>query len=141
MPFDNLVVSVRLTGKQLREVFATDLQKSRRIVGFSGIRVRAGCSGNSLDLALMRDSGMPVKDDDVLLVVFSDFLATGGDGILAPVIPPEGFHIPDTAPLLRDVLAEYLRGLGGHLREEQLLDAANPRLSVAGVLPIDCSVR
>jgi 5'-nucleotidase len=141
MPFDNVVVSVRLTGKQLKQVFATQLQSSRRIVGFSGIRVRAGCSGNSLDLVLIRDSGIPVTDDQVLLVAISDFLATGGDGILAPVIPPGGFQIPETAPLVREVLAEYLRGLGGHLREEQLLDADNPRLTVAGVLPIDCSAR
>ncbi len=141
MPFDNVVVSVRLTGKQLKQVFATQLQTARRIIGFSGIRVRAGCSGNSLDVVLIRDSGTPVTDDQVLLVVVSDFLATGGDGILAPVIPPGGFQIPDTAPLLREVIAQYLKGLGGHLREEQLVDTTNPRLTVGGVLPIECSTR
>jgi 2',3'-cyclic-nucleotide 2'-phosphodiesterase (5'-nucleotidase family) len=139
MPFDNQLVQVRLTGKQLRQVFATHLQKSRQIIGFSGIRVRAQCSGDSLDLVLTRPSGVPITDDEPLLVVGSDFLATGGDGILAPVIPPGGFPIPDTAPLVRDVLAEYLKRLGGHLREQQLLDTANPRLSVPGVLPISCT--
>jgi hypothetical protein len=74
-------------------------------------------------------------------MVVSDFLATGGDGILAPVIPAGGFQIPDTAPLLREVLAHYLKGLGGHLREEQLVDTTNPRLTVGGMLPIDCSAR
>ena len=48
MPFDNLVVQIRLTGKQLRDVFAAHLQRSRRIIGFSGIRVRARCSGGAL---------------------------------------------------------------------------------------------
>jgi 5'-nucleotidase len=141
MPFDNVVVSVRLTGKQLKQVFANQLQTARRIVGFSGIRVRAGCSGTSLDVVLTRDSGVPVTDDQVLIVVVSDFLATGGDAILAPVIPAGGFMIPETAPLLREVLAQYLRGLGGHLREEQLVDTTNPRLTVGSLLPIDCSDR
>ena len=141
MPFDNVVVSVRLTGKQLKQVFATQLQTARRLIGFSGIRVRAGCSGDALDLMVVGDSGIPITDDQVLLVAVSDFLATGGDGILGPVIPPGGFQIPETAPLVREVLAGYLRSLGGHLREEQLLDGDNPRLTVAGVLPIDCSAR
>ncbi len=140
-PFDNVVVSIRLTGKQLKEVFSAHLQTSRRIVGFSGIRVRASCSGNSLEVVLVRDSGIPVKDDEVLVVVVSDFLATGGDGILAPVIPGEGFQMPDAAPLVRDVLAGYLRRLGGHLSEAQLFDSANPRLRVGGALPINCSNR
>ena len=130
MPFDNLVVPLRLTGKQLRLVFATFLQSGARIIGFSGIRVRGQCSGGSLDVVLSRPSGAPVTDGESLLVVVSDFLATGGDGILAPVIPPGGFPILGTAPLVRDVFAEHLRKLGGHLREEQLLDPGTPRLSV-----------
>ena len=69
----------------------------------------------------------------------SDFLATGGDGLLAPVIPPGGFPLPDTAPLARDVLAEYLGRLGGHLNEAALLDGGTPRLSVPGALPLSCA--
>jgi 2',3'-cyclic-nucleotide 2'-phosphodiesterase (5'-nucleotidase family) len=139
MPFDNLVVPIRLTGRQLRQVFATHVQKSARIIGFSGIRVRAQCSGGVLEVALIRLSGVAIKDDELVLVVVSDFLATGGDGTLAPVIPTGGFPIPGAAPLVRDVFADYLGRLGGHLREEQLLDAANPRLSVSGALPTRCS--
>ncbi len=139
MPFDNLLLQLHLTGKQLKDVFATNLQRSDRIIGFSGIRVRAQCSGGTLDVALTRPSGVPIRDDEPLLVVVSDFLATGGDGILSPVIPPEGFPIPATAPLSRDVFAEYLSRRGGELREDQLLDTGNPRLSVSSRPPITCS--
>ena len=139
MPFDNLVVQIRLTGQELRQVFATHLEKSRRIIGFSGVRVRAECSGGLLDLVLVRPSGALIKDGDTLLVVVSDFLATGGDGILAPVMPPGGFPVDHAAPLMRDVFVEYLKNLKGPLREEQLLDTSNPHLSVSGVLPIRCS--
>ena len=111
MPFDNLVVQIRLTGRELRLVFASHLQRTRRVIGFSGVRVRAQCSGGALDVVLTRPSGLPIRDDEPLLVVVSDFLATGGDGILAPVTPPGGFPTPDVAPLARDVLADYLSGL------------------------------
>ncbi len=141
MPFDNVVVTVRLTGRQLREVFGAHLQKTRRIIGFSGIRVQARCSNSSLDVALIRPSGIPVEDGDPLLVVVSDFLATGGDGILDPVLPAEGFPVDPAAPLVRDVLVEYLKELRGPLSEEQLLEADSPRLSVPGPPPISCSAR
>ena len=132
MPFDNLVVQIRLTGRQLRQVFAAHLQRSRRIIGFSGIRVRAQCSAGSLDVVLLRPSGVPIRDDEPLLVAISDFLATGGDGMLASVTPPGGFPISATAPLARDVLADYLSRLGGRLREEALLDAGTSAIVRSG---------
>lgn len=138
MPFDNVVVTARLTGRQLEQVFAASLQRSRQPLGFSGIRVRARCSGGALDLALMRPSGVLIKNDEPLQVVVSDFLATG---MLAPVIPAGAVSGQDAAPLMRDVFAEYLGRRGGHLSEAQLLDGSTPRLSVSGVLPLDCSVR
>jgi 5'-nucleotidase len=138
MPFDNVVLTVRLTGRQLREVFEAQLQKSRRLVGFSGISVQARCGGSSLDIALIRPSGTPIQDGDTLLVVVSEFLATGGDGILAPVLPADGFPVDPAAPLVRDVIVDYLKKLPGPLREEQLLEADSPRLSVPGALPLNC---
>ncbi|MGH9309744.1 MAG: bifunctional metallophosphatase/5'-nucleotidase [Vicinamibacterales bacterium] len=139
MPFDNKVATLRLTGAQVRTVFGTHLRSSRRTVGVSGIRVRAACSGGTLDVALSRASGAAIADDDVLTVAVTDFLATGGDGILKPVIPPGGFQIPDDAPLARDALASYLQGLNGPLRESQFVDTSNPRLVLSGGLPGGCA--
>jgi hypothetical protein len=87
---------------------------------------------------LVRPSGALINDGDPLLVVVSDFLATGGDGILAPVMPPGGFSVDYAAPLMRDVFVEYLKNLKGPLREEQLADTHNPRLSVSGAVPMSC---
>ena len=139
IPFDNVVVRLQLTGRQLRRVFAAWLQKTRQALGFSGVRVRAACAGGSLDVQLIRPSGVPIGDDDPVAIVVSDFLATGGDDILAPVMPPGGFPVDAGAPLVRDVVANYLRGLGEHLRQEQWLDGSSPRLSVSGTLPISCT--
>jgi 5'-nucleotidase len=138
MPFDNKVVSLRLTGAQLRSVFAGTIQTSRRVFGISGIRLRAQCTGSTLDVTMLRPSGQPIKDDESLVLAVSDFLATGGDGLLAPVIPPGGFTFPDEAPLARDALAEHLQRHGGQIREDQFVDAANPRVVVTGAIPLKC---
>ena len=123
MPFDNIMVRIRLTGAQLREVFANYLPRGR-VLGFSGVRVRADCSGGTPRVTLTRPSGTPVRDDEPLQVVVSDFVATGGDGILTPVTPPGGFPIDYTTPLMRDVFADYLAQYKGALREEALLERA-----------------
>lgn len=139
MPFDNLAVKIPLTGRQLRQVFATHLQQSRQPLGFAGLHVRARCSGGALDVVLTRPSGALIADDESLLVVTSDFLATGGDGILAPVMPPKGFPIDQAAPLLRDAFIEHLKRVNAPLSEDEVLDMDRPRLSVSGALPVRCS--
>jgi 5'-nucleotidase len=138
MPFDNKVVPLKLTGAELKAVIRSHLSSSRRTLGIGGLRVRAACAPHGLDVTLLRPSGAPVGDTEPLTVVASDFLATGGDGILTPVIPPHGFHIPEDAPLARDVLAESLRRRGGQLREEDLVDPDNPRMTYPGPLPAAC---
>ena len=124
MPFDNLIVRIRLTGRELRQVFASHFQRSRRGIGFSGVRVRAQCSGGSAAITLTRPSGAPIRDDEALQVVVTDFLATSGDGILTPVIPAAGFPIDYGAPLARDVFADYLSRMQGPLREDPLLESS-----------------
>jgi 5'-nucleotidase len=128
MPFDNVMVQIRLTGRQLRQVFAPYLSRGR-VFGFSGVRVRAECSGGTADVTLTRLSGAPIQDDESLLVVVTDFVATGGDGILTPVIPPEGFAVDPSAPLARDVFAGYLGKWKGPLREEPLLESARQMIA------------
>ena len=128
MPFDNQMVKIRLTGAQLRQVFANYVMRGR-VVGFSGVRVRADCAAGSPALSITRLSGEPLRDDESLQVVVSDFVATGGDGILAPVMPQGGFPIDHTTPLMRDVFADYLGRLKEPLREEPLLERARQMLS------------
>src|SRR4030095_9834369 len=56
MPFDNLLVSVRLTGRELRQVFSAWIQYGRPGLGFSRIRVEARLEGGALAVALQRPS-------------------------------------------------------------------------------------
>ena len=75
-------------------------------------------------------SGEAIEDGRRLLVATTDFLATGGDGILTSVTPAQGFAMPESAPLLREVVADWVRRRGGRLGTGALLDPENPRWSV-----------
>ena len=129
-PFDNRVVGLTLTGGELRRVLAAQLQPGPPTVGISGIRVQARCAGGSLVVTVRTASGEAIEDGRRLLVATTDFLATGGDGILTSVTPSQGFALPESAPLLREVVADWVRRRGGRLGTGELLDPENPRWSV-----------
>ena len=131
MPFDNLLVQIDLTGKQLRRVLTRQIEGGRRVVGFSGLRVRADCKGGTTEVTMTRPSGAIVSDEESLRVAVTDFVAAGGDNILTEVIPPGGFALNPAAPLVREVFADYLRRLKSPLREEPLLEKDAPRLSLS----------
>src|SRR5258705_3142521 len=69
-----------------------------------------------LRVALTRSSCMPIRPEDRLTVTTSDFIAGGGDGILAPAGPLQ-FKGVEGAPLLREAVVAWLRQRGGRLDE------------------------
>jgi 5'-nucleotidase len=138
-PFDNVLVRFHLTGAELRKLFAAQLQQRRGPVGVGGLRVRAQCVAGAPVISIVRTSGVPVRDDERLVVVTTDFVVTGGDAILTPVTPPQGFELFGDTPLGRDVVADALRRRGGSLRADELVNPANPRWSYPGALPLDCT--
>ena len=138
LPFDNRLVQFWLTGSQLRSVVAAQLAGTRGPAGIAGFNVRAACSNGSLVVDLARTDGRLIRDDDRLLTVTTDFLATGGDDILTPAQPAQGFALTGDQPLARDVVADALRRRGGTLRESDLLDPDRPRWSYPGSLPVRC---
>jgi hypothetical protein len=71
-------------------------------------------------------------------VATTDFLATGGDSIFVPVTPPDGFALVHDIGLVRDIVVDSLRKRGGTLREDQLVDPANPRWVLPGRAPVTC---
>jgi 5'-nucleotidase len=138
MPFDNRLVAFHLTGAELRKVLASQVTRVAALVGLSGVRVRVTCEGGAPVVALLRPNGAPVSDGERLLVATTDFLATGGDSIFAPVTPPGGFALVHDIGLVRDIVIESLRKRGGTLREDQLVDPANPRWMLPGRPPVTC---
>ena len=136
LPFDNQRVTIALSGEQLRTVVAANMTVRGSMVVLSGIRATATCAGDDVSVTLRRDSGRLVRDTEMLTVVTSDFLATGGDGFLTPVMP---VRVLEQGQLLRSELAATIGRLRGPWGAERL--ALPPRVTYPGTRPVTCASR
>jgi len=140
MPFDNRLVTLKVSGAELRRVFERHLANDLHgIASISGLRIEARCAGARLELALVRPNGRGVSDTEELTLVTSDYLATGGDGLLTGIVPSERATSVDI--LVRDALAaglerrDRIRG-----DDPAMYDPNSPRLLLpAGKRPIVCN--
>jgi 5'-nucleotidase len=140
MPFDNRFAMVSLRGKTLRKLLKSNLQNDSGILSVAGMRVTARCQGESLVLKMKRESGKVIADDDLLLLSTSDFIASGGDGLLGTkgmelekVEIDGGLLIRDAmAKLLHDKAESYLAAL------PKLRNPAQPRIQFPGSRPLRC---
>jgi 2',3'-cyclic-nucleotide 2'-phosphodiesterase (5'-nucleotidase family) len=141
-PFDNRIVMVTLTGDQLARIVAYNLQRREpptEILPISGFRVDARCESGMLRVALARTSGAPIRPDERLEVATSDFIASGGDGVLAPAGSLGAIKGLEGAPILHDAVADWLRRRGGRLNENQILSPDNHRWNYPGQRPVSCT--
>ena len=119
-PFDNHVVSLSLTGAQLRQVLTDQVARRRRgLPSVSGFRVRVTCEEDRPDLEIVRSSGVKIDPTETLIVSTTDFFARRARFSSHP-IPPE---TPLTsATLVRNAAAAWLTARGGQLRGTSLID-------------------
>ena len=115
--FDNRVVTLVMTGAQVRQALARELTRElarslRGIPSVSGIRVRVACAGVRRQLEIMRPSGTPIGPAETLVVATTDFFArrAARDAI---AVPPAAAQA--SAPLVREAVADWLGARGGRL--------------------------
>jgi 2',3'-cyclic-nucleotide 2'-phosphodiesterase (5'-nucleotidase family) len=134
-PFDNAFASVRLPAGEFRRLLARSLGHAMSQVSLSGVRVRASCAKGRLDVTLSRPDDSPIRDDDMLSIVTTDFLATGGDSFFAGANIDYEIGLP-----IREAMAEALRQRGGTLdaSDRSLFDPARPRFTLPSEVPIQC---
>jgi 2',3'-cyclic-nucleotide 2'-phosphodiesterase (5'-nucleotidase family) len=137
-PFDNRLTVVEISGADLRKIIAAQVHNVSRRAGFSGMHVFVGCDGGRMAIRMVRADGHEFSDGDSVRLVANDFLALGGDDILTPAIPPQGFPIPDDSPLVRDTLVDWFREHGGSLRADDFLDPRHPRWILPDPVPEVC---
>jgi 5'-nucleotidase len=138
-PFDNRLVQITLSGIELKQVFRDEIRRARPgALAVSGIRVNAACSGNDLDVQLARASGATIGDGDHVIVVTTDMLASGT--VFSSVAGPR-VVVPPTAPLAREVVADWLRRRGGHLSESQFADGNLRRWNYPPEIARSCATR
>lgn len=138
-PFDNVVVQLDLTGAELRRVLQREVFKLDKRAGISGIRVFAACDDNKLHVTMIRQDGSEIEDQEMLAVMTTDFLATGGDDVLTPIIPEGGFPIARDTPLVREAIADWMRRRGGNLSADSFSDADSPKWNIPDSILDGCS--
>ena len=137
-PFENRIVILELTGAELRRVIAAQAPRGNRSIGFSGMRVQVHCDDETMRLAMRRTDDSVIEDNDVVRVVANDYVALGGDNVLAPIMPPAGFALDDSLPLTRDTFVEWLRQRGGTLDPADFLTDHAPKWTRPARVPSSC---
>ena len=136
-PFDNRFAFVRVSGAELRKILYSNSRHDAGILSVAGLRVviHPECQTDpSKAVELFRSSGRPIRDDEQLTLLASDYLVTGGERTLTEIASEEGrTTIEDGAPL-RDAVATQLEHLHRTLRENdrRLFNPARRRWSVSG---------
>lgn len=135
MPFDNRFAVVDLKGVHLRQMVATNLQRSGGILSFGGLTAVARCKGNTLDVQI-KVAGKPLDDARGYRLVTSDFLASGGDGVIGRLnLPASAIKLTDA--IIRDELAAYLQKQKALKVDADALTAKR-RLDFEGKRPVRC---
>ena len=117
-PFDNRVVTLALTGAQLRQTLSAALARGRRgIPSVSGVRIRVTCEGDRPDVEIVRRSGASIGAAETLTVATTDFFAARAR--LGSATTSVGTVLA-SAPLVRDAAARWLTARGGRLRAADL---------------------
>jgi 5'-nucleotidase len=138
-PFDNFVTILDVSGAELRSVIAVQ-SRSRRPVGFAGMRVFVDCGDARLNVRMLRPDGRDINDDEQLTLLVNDYMALGGDAILAPIMPPGGFSVGYELPRTRDVIVDWLRSRGGELHPSDWRSDDKPMWSLGDGVRNGCAL-
>ena len=141
IPFDNRFAIIDITGADLRRLVTTNLQRGGGILSWGGLKARARCKAGALDVQI-RVAGKPLDDRARYKLATTDYLATGGSGVMGPLkLPDSAIHATDA--IVRDALSDVLRGWKGTpkavIDPARLYPATAPRLDYEGTRPVECA--
>jgi 2',3'-cyclic-nucleotide 2'-phosphodiesterase (5'-nucleotidase family) len=132
-PFDNGFASLRMQARQLRSLLARGLALGTTQPSLSGLRAAARCRAGDLEVSLTRPDGKPIRDDELLVIITSDYLGTGGDGLFGGAAADIESGLP-----IREAIAEQLRAARGAIDPDKLLDPKHPRIDLPSPVPVRC---
>lgn len=139
-PFDNRIVHLSLSGAELKAVLANQIEGPVRRGHISGISVDADCEAGELEITVRKSSGEEILDHERLLIVTNDFLVSGGDSVLTPVMPADGFDIEYEGAMVRDVIVDWMRARVANLNEDRFNSELNPRWNLPRPAPVRCEL-
>ncbi len=113
-PFDNRAAAVVVTGGALRRALAIAARQDMTYL-VSGFHYRARCDQGKVVVDATRDDGKPWSDSARYRIAVSDFLATGGAGMLSILGEPikDDVTLYSERPAMRDEFVGLLRKTPG----------------------------
>jgi 5'-nucleotidase len=137
-PFDNRIVVIDMSGRQLRRIIEKQAHNHGRRAGFSGMRVDVSCNDEHMHIDMIRADGHVIEDDDRVHVIANDYLTMGGDDILTPKMTGAGYRYDDAHPFTRDAIVNWLRLRGGSLSADQFVHENQRKWNLPDNLPASC---
>jgi len=135
-PFDNRIARLTLNGAELGRWVAGEIGQGRRgSLGISGVEVRASCRSGGLHVDLFRGTGRIHDDDRLLAVTIGAPTPSGG---LASPAPLGGIGPTGKAPVVREAVEDWFRGLGPTAKH-RLDDATHRSPAFADAQIVDCA--
>ena len=110
-PFDNTVITMEMTGAQIRELLEYGLNNDYGVLQYSGLNIvydPSGTKGAKIASITLSD-GKPLLADGVYKICTNDFLADGGDGY---VFFKQGKNINNTNIVLRSIFIDAVKKAG-----------------------------
>lgn len=137
LPFDNRFALVTLQGKHIRRLISNNLGRDSGIYSWGGLVATAKCQDHQLKVDIVV-KGKPLNDNATYKVVTSDFLASGGDGVIGRLKLPDG-SVKISDVIIRDAMVDILKRRKGNLVPTDLYNQAKPRLGYPGQRPVTCT--
>jgi 2',3'-cyclic-nucleotide 2'-phosphodiesterase (5'-nucleotidase family) len=137
MPFDNRFALVDLKGSHLRKLVTTNLQRDNAFLSWGGLTAKAKCTNQKLEVTI-QVGGKPLADAAIYKLVTSDFLASGGDGLIGRLKLPDG-AVKTTDVIIRDAMVDVLKKQKGATIDPDKL--ARRRIEFDGSRPLECGKR
>ncbi|MBA3820433.1 MAG: bifunctional metallophosphatase/5'-nucleotidase [Deltaproteobacteria bacterium] len=138
MPFDNRFAVVDVKGSHLRKLVSSNLQRGGAILSWGGLAAKARCKAGTLDLQITV-AGKPLVETASYKLVTSDFLASGGDGLIGRLKLPDG-AVKLTDVIIRDAMANVLRKKqGAKIDPAQYFSPVKKRMDYEGERPVTCT--
>ena len=138
LPFDNRFAIVRMTGAELAGMITADVAHDGSALSISGAHAEVRCEHGTLTTRLTRDDHRAIRPDEVLTLVVSDFLATGGDRFFRASSEREGGVTIDDGPPMREGMVHVLEADGGTIGPATYFDPAAPRIALPHARPVHC---
>ena len=116
MPFDNTIVTMKMTGKALKRMIAESYENESAGMQISGLKVEIlPARDGKHDFRLFDSSGKLIEDTDEYIIATNNYLADGGN--YGAAFKEEGTEAKDSKLVFRDIMREALEK--GSLPEQQ----------------------